>query len=355
VTFTATVSAGSGSVAPTGSVQFFDGTTLLGIDSTANSTGIGTSTWSLTTASLTAGTHASIRAVYTATGSFTGSTSAPITQTVNKAAAAINVSGYTGVYSLATGTALGLLSNASTIPIQIGQPYLLDLSTTNGITNSAPYGNNGYRMVNTLYPADQEAQVTLTGAPAAGSGHFVFVFLRTQNPNTANLNAYYIGYQEAGASGTWIVGRYVNHNGLTVAQVSGTRLTAGDTIRASVVGNTVTAYSYHGGVWRTEVSYTMTGGNVVSGPGYLGVEIGGNSPEVKLTNLIGGGYTGAYGAVAHGATGTATGVGGVDLSSFLDLGDSFSNVPGGTAYWTFSGGTNYNDQSGSVAIVITYT
>ncbi len=38
--------------------------------------------------------------------------------------------------------------------------------------------------------------------------------------------------------------------------------------------------------------------------------------------------------------------------SSLNLGASFTNVPGGTANWTFTGGTNYNDQTGTVAIVI---
>src|SRR5439155_934549 len=55
---------------------------------------------------------------------------------------------------------------------------------------------------------------------------------------------------------------------------------------------------------------------------------------------------------AHGATGTATGVGGIDLSAGLNLGASFTNVPGGIAHWTFTGGTNYKDQSGDAAIVI---
>ncbi|MFN2614678.1 MAG: beta strand repeat-containing protein, partial [Actinomycetota bacterium] len=59
-----------------------------------------------------------------------------------------------------------------------------------------------------------------------------------------------------------------------------------------------------------------------------------------------------YDATPHGATGTATGVNGEDLSSGLDLGASFTDVPGGTANWTFTGGTNYNDASNSVAIVI---
>ena len=50
--------------------------------------------------------------------------------------------------------------------------------------------------------------------------------------------------------------------------------------------------------------------------------------------------------------GTATGVGGANASG-LDLGASFTNVPGGTANWTFTDVTgNYNNKSGSVNIVI---
>jgi hypothetical protein len=58
-----------------------------------------------------------------------------------------------------------------------------------------------------------------------------------------------------------------------------------------------------------------------------------------------------YDGQAHGASGSAKGVGGVDLPG-LDLGEQFTNVPGGTAHWTFTGGTNYEDASGSVAITI---
>jgi hypothetical protein len=64
------------------------------------------------------------------------------------------------------------------------------------------------------------------------------------------------------------------------------------------------------------------------------------------------GYTGTYDGDAHGATGTATGVKDEDLSGLLDVGDSFTNAPGGTATWSFAGNTNYNSDSGSVQIVI---
>ena len=65
------------------------------------------------------------------------------------------------------------------------------------------------------------------------------------------------------------------------------------------------------------------------------------------------GWTGPYDGTAHGASGTATGVHDEALAG-LDPGSSFTNVPGGTASWTFTDVTgNYNDTSGSVAIVIT--
>ncbi len=63
------------------------------------------------------------------------------------------------------------------------------------------------------------------------------------------------------------------------------------------------------------------------------------------------GYTGTYDAAPHGATGTATGVGGVDLSAGLNLGATFTDVPGGTAHWTFTGGTTHT-ATGSVTGVL---
>jgi hypothetical protein len=64
------------------------------------------------------------------------------------------------------------------------------------------------------------------------------------------------------------------------------------------------------------------------------------------------GWTGTWDGDAHGASGTCTGVDGAALNG-LDLGDTFTDEPGGTAYWTFTDVTgNYNDQSGDVQIVI---
>ena len=82
VTFTATVAntAGTGisAATPTGSVQFMDGTSLLGTPQTISGLGVA----SLTTSALTVGTHP-ITAVYTnLDGNFRGSTSTSVTEVV---------------------------------------------------------------------------------------------------------------------------------------------------------------------------------------------------------------------------------------------------------------------------------
>src|SRR4029077_12309164 len=66
------------------------------------------------------------------------------------------------------------------------------------------------------------------------------------------------------------------------------------------------------------------------------------------------GFTGPYDGTAHGASGTAVGVESspADLTGLLHLGATYTNVPGGTAHWTFDGNGNYNATSGDVAIVI---
>ncbi len=64
------------------------------------------------------------------------------------------------------------------------------------------------------------------------------------------------------------------------------------------------------------------------------------------------GYTGPYDGQPHGAGGGATGVTGEDLASLLNLGQTFTNVPGGTADWSFVGNINYNPASGNATITI---
>ncbi|GAA4299926.1 hypothetical protein GCM10023183_09720 [Nibribacter koreensis] len=72
--------------------------------------------------------------------------------------------------------------------------------------------------------------------------------------------------------------------------------------------------------------------------------------DKAIAAVVVSGYEGTYNGKAHGATGSATGVNNEALEG-LELGDSFTNVPGGTARWTFSN-PNYTSQTGEVAVKI---
>jgi len=85
VTFTATISVvAPGAGSPTGTVEFFDGTTQIG------SGGVSGGTASFSTTSLIAGAH-SITAEYLGDNNFTGGTSSAISQTVNQASTTTTV------------------------------------------------------------------------------------------------------------------------------------------------------------------------------------------------------------------------------------------------------------------------
>ena len=63
------------------------------------------------------------------------------------------------------------------------------------------------------------------------------------------------------------------------------------------------------------------------------------------------GYSGAYDGDPHGASGSCAGVNDEGPLAGLDLGQSFTNVPGGTANWSFTDQSgNYTNDDGSVAI-----
>jgi len=88
VTFTATVTGSTTVATPTGTVQFKDGTTVLATISVTTTAGVTTATF--TTSTLAVGSH-SITATYGGDTNFTGSTSAVLTQTVNKASTSTTV------------------------------------------------------------------------------------------------------------------------------------------------------------------------------------------------------------------------------------------------------------------------
>ncbi len=164
VTFTAVITPASGSAAPTGAVEFFDGTTSLGSSNIAsNGTGLD-SIFTLSISTLNAGTHA-IHAVYTATDTFVHSTSSNITQTVNKANAV--VTGYSGVYDAAAHgfSAVGVLGESlsglvMSVPTHTDAGIYLDTFTFTDVTGNYHNVVNG-SVISNIAKAD--AVVTVDG------------------------------------------------------------------------------------------------------------------------------------------------------------------------------------------------
>src|SRR5206468_3228418 len=101
------------------------------------------------------------------------------------------------------------------------------------------------------------------------------------------------------------------------------------------------------GTYNVVASFTSADTNYANATGTGTITINKANATVTVN-----GYTGVYDAAAHGATGAATGLGGIALTG-LNLGGNFTNVPGGTATWTFTDATgNYNNANGTAAIVI---
>ncbi len=127
VTFTATVnivSPGTSAVAnPTGTVNFYDGTTLLGSGALS---GTGTDTATFTTSTLSTASH-QITAIYADDTNFNPSTSAAITQTVSKAATT------TGVVS--SGSTVSGQSLTFTATVSIVSPGTSAVANPTGTVN----------------------------------------------------------------------------------------------------------------------------------------------------------------------------------------------------------------------------
>jgi hypothetical protein len=187
--------------------------------------------------------------------------------------------------------------------------------------------------------------VVWTGAPQTNAGAY---------PVTATITD--TNY-EGTASGTLVIGKAnatISVTGFTGAYDGAAH--SATAIVAGVVGDPLAAGSaFNPGMNFTNVpggtaNWSFDGGtNYNSQSGTAAIVI--NKADAVVTAT---GYTGTYDGAAHGASGSVTGVdaGGAALGSTLHFGTSFTDAPGGTANWLFSGGMNYLDESGTAAIVI---
>jgi hypothetical protein len=100
------------------------------------------------------------------------------------------------------------------------------------------------------------------------------------------------------------------------------------------------------GTWPT--TWTFTNSNFISQSGSVNIVINKTTATCTIS-----GYTGTYDGAAHGASGNCRRSGSNQNLQVLDLGATFTNVPGGTANWTFTNPNITNSpQSGSVPITI---
>ncbi|HEY3369298.1 MAG TPA: MBG domain-containing protein, partial [Prolixibacteraceae bacterium] len=331
VTLTGKIAAGT--LIPTGSVTVaFDGTSQTGVINPSD----GTFSLVVNTASVAAAvTPYVITYSYAATTNFNAASNNSTSITVNKATATIVLSNLNQTYD---GTAKS--ATATTTPAGLNVVAI----TYDGLT-TAPTNANSYAVVASLTNSNYQA-TNATGTLVIGKA----------SPSFTNLTASQsISY---GASSITLTGKISEGSlipsGLITITIDGVTATATikQTGSANVLGNfsaIVTTSSINASVVPYIITYAYAGDD------NFGTALDGNSTlTVNKANatVIVNGYTGTYDALAHGATGSATGIGGVNLNAGLSLGDTFTDYPGGTANWTFTGGTNYNNQNGSVAILV---
>ncbi len=224
--------------------------------------------------------------------------------TITKADAVVVVTGatvtYDGIQHGATGTATGVTGENLDSLLDLGTKFT---NAPGGTANWSFAGNGNYN--------SQSGSVAITINKANA---------------TVNVNGVTVSYDahEHGATGT---ATGVSSEDLSSLLDLGAKFTnaPGGTANWSFAGN----------------------GNYNSQSGSVAITI---NKAIATVSVAGGEFT--YDGQAHGATGSARGVADADLSSCLSLGEQFTNVPGGTANWTFTGGTNYEDASGSVEITI---
>ncbi|MCU1286862.1 MAG: hypothetical protein JWO13_3212 [Acidobacteriales bacterium] len=227
------------------------------------------------------------------------------TFTIKQAAAIVTVSGYTGVYDGnqhgASGSATGVNGEDLTSMLNLGAAFI---DVPGGTAHWSFAGDSNYK------PSSGDAVIAISQA--------------TPTIHVSGYSGTYDGHAH-GAAGS---AAGVSNEDLSSLLNLGASFTdvPGGTAHWTFAGNT----------------------NYPPASGDAAITI-----TQALANIAVSGYSGTYDGHAHGATGSATGVSGENLSSLLNFGSTFTTVPGGTAHWTFAGNTNYPAASGDAAITIT--
>jgi hypothetical protein len=249
-TLTASVTV-SGTPQATGTVQFFDGTTLLGMQTLAPLNG--TSVASLTTTTpLKAGTH-SLTAVYSGDGNYNGMTSSPVTYMVNKATPVIAWTPTVSTITVGTGLGAAQLNATATVGgTAVAGTFTYKNASGAVVTTGTmlPVGPNPLTV--SFVPTDTTDYNTPTGTAAAtitvNTAVPMIGVISSVNPSqfgqsvtfTVNITSTYTGAPITGTvtvlDGATVLGTPNAVNG--IATVTTSALTAGShSITAMYAGN----------------------------------------------------------------------------------------------------------------------
>ncbi|MDQ3817288.1 MAG: Ig-like domain-containing protein, partial [Acidobacteriota bacterium] len=315
VSIMATVTNGGAAATPTGMVTFFDGTTPIGsaaLDQNGKAI--------FSTSTLSVGTH-SITGSYEGDNASAPSTSAALAQVVNKADQTITFNALSNkTYGDADFTLNALASSGLNVTFQIISGPATIYGNTVHITGAGTVTVRASQSGDSNYNAAPEVDGSFDVLKADQTILFAALPDKTYGDVPFTVSA------TGGVSG----------NAVTFS-ASGNCMSNGNTITITGGGTcTVTASqagdSNYNAAANVARSFTI------------------NKATASITIN---GYTGLYDGHAHGATGSAIGVGGEDLTSLLNLGASFTDAPGGTAHWSFAGDANYKQAAGDVNITIT--
>lgn len=355
-TYTATVaSATSGSV--TGTVSFYDGSTLLASEPLTNASA------AYSTTSLTPGTH-TLHAVYSGDTNFTTSTSNTLTVTVGKASTTAVLTGPTSLATSQNGTFSVTVSSATT-GIPTGTVTFKDGNTTLGSStlnaagvasySSATLSSGSHTMTASYsgdanYAASNAAALTVTVGVAATTATL-------SGPTTLS----------AGASGTYTVKVSTTATGTPTGSVvlsDGTGTLSTVSLNAS--GTAIFTLSLTGGAHTLVATYSGDSSFSYATSNTITVNVdraqtvttlAGPSSVVATQSAT---FTAKVSATSGTPTGTvlfadgATQLGSVALSSAGTASYTMSNVSAGThtITATYSGDTSY---TGSVSSGLTLT
>ena len=299
---------------------------------------------------------------------------------ISQAEADIQVDGYTGVYDGdphgATGTATGVKGESLNSLLHLGDSFT---NVPGGTANWSFDGNTNYKAdtgTANINISQVDATIRVDGYTGVYDG----------DPHGATGSATGVNDEDLsdeldlGATFTDVPGGTANwsfEGGTNYKDASGTATITITQANATIVvqgfdgtydgdphgATTATATGVDGSNLNSLLHVSGSFTNVPGGTGSWSFEGDNNHKEASGTFAVKiakadatinvNGYTGVYDGNAHGASGTATGVKGESLTSLLDLGATFTNVPGGTANWNFAGNGNYEAANGTAAITIT--